>query len=316
MKRAVVIYGPTATGKTDLALQIAKKYQGELISADSRQVYKDLDIGTGKISPKSDVIKHQKYWIVDNVKINGFDLVPPGQMFSVAEFLKFASGKMSQIRRSKKLPIVVGGTGFYIKSLIEGLDSLGISPDLKLRKQLENLSVTSLYQKLLQINKKRAKTMNKSDRANPRRLIRAIEIGMNDKYQVHNKYKILNAKSLLIGLTAPNSYLYKRADNWLEKRLDNGLIEEIQSLVKKGINSDWLESLGLEYRWLTRFILGKIGFEKALERLRGDVHSFIRRQKTYFKKFDQIKLFDISKSDWQSKLEKTVKYWYTTGENG
>src|SRR3972149_6084922 len=172
----LVIYGPTATGKTTLAIELAQKYNGELISADSRQVYRGLDIGTGKVSFTSKIGKHQGFWIVDDVKIHGFDLVNPGQRFSVADFLTFANSSIVQTIKLNKLPIIVGGTGFYIKALINGIGSIGIPLNPKLRQQLEKLSTTDLYQKLLEINPKRAQSMNDSDRKNPRRLIRAIEI--------------------------------------------------------------------------------------------------------------------------------------------
>ena len=114
----LVIYGPTQTGKTNLALQLARKFQGELISADSRQVYKGLDIGSGKVGISDVVSKHHGYWMVNGVRINGFDLTDPGQQFSAADFLEFAHTTMTQIIGAKKTPIVVGGTGFYIKALL------------------------------------------------------------------------------------------------------------------------------------------------------------------------------------------------------
>src|SRR3990167_7407725 len=172
----LVIFGPTATGKTDLALGLANKFNGELISADSRQVYKNLDITSGKANFGLKVEKHNRYWIVDGVKIHGFDLVDPGQNFSASDFIKFAKTAVAQIIKTSKLPIIVGGTGFYIQTFIGGLDSVGIAPDANLRSQLEKLSTTMLYQKLLITNPKRAKSMNQSDKKNPRRLIRAIEI--------------------------------------------------------------------------------------------------------------------------------------------
>ena len=170
----LVIFGPTATGKTDLAIRLARKFNGELISADSRQVYKNLDIGTGKVSFSSNVEKHEGYWIVDGVKIHGFDLIEPGQNFSASDFIKFAKTTMIQIIKTGKLPIIVGGTGFYINALIGGLDSVGIAPNPNLRSQLEKLSTATLFQKLAKINPSRANSMNESDRANPRRLTRPI----------------------------------------------------------------------------------------------------------------------------------------------
>ncbi|MBI3282650.1 tRNA (adenosine(37)-N6)-dimethylallyltransferase MiaA, partial [Candidatus Curtissbacteria bacterium] len=180
----LVIYGPTATGKTGLAITLAKKYNGEILSADSRQVYKGLDITTGKVSFDSKVEKHSGYWIVDGVRINGFDIKDPSQQFTAADFLKFAHTSLIRIRVAEKLPIVVGGTGFYIKALIEPIDSIGIPANPKLRGNLQKLSVQELFQKLSSINSQKAKSMNRSDRKNPRRLIRAIEIALSFKKKI------------------------------------------------------------------------------------------------------------------------------------
>ena len=315
----LVLYGPTATGKTDLALQLAGKFHGELISADSRQVYTGLDIGTGKVGLSSKVEKHERYWLVDGIRINGFDLIDPGKQFTAADFVKFANNSIVQTIELKKLPIIVGGTGFYIKALLQGLNSFGIAPDPDLRSRLEKLSKETLFQKLAKINPNRAEVMNESDRQNPRRLVRAIEIAMHKKYQVsgiryqvRTKYKIPDTKYLLIGLTAPNNYLFTKADGWLKKRMDNCLVEEVESLIRRGVSKMWLESLGLEYRWITRFLTKQITKDQAIQRLRGDIHDFIRRQKTFFRQFanSDIQIFDISASTWQSKLEKKVQSWY------
>ncbi|MEK9146811.1 MAG: tRNA (adenosine(37)-N6)-dimethylallyltransferase MiaA [Patescibacteria group bacterium] len=308
----LLIFGPTVTGKTALAIDIAKKLNGEIISADSRQVYKGLDIGTGKVSFDTPSQKHSGYWIVDGIKIHGFDLVEPGQNFTAADFLKFASTTMRQIHQIGKLPIIVGGTGFYIKALTSGIKSIGIPKDQKLRRKLEKLSTQNLYQQLLKLDLSRAKSINESDRQNPRRLIRAIEIATYKKYQGNTKYKILNTKYLIIGLTAPNAYLYQRADNWLDQRLQKGMIDEVKNLLEKKVNPKWLDGLGLEYRWWTRYLTGQIKKYQARERLRGDIHNFIRHQKTWFKQFENISIFDISKPDWRHQLEKTIKDWYDT----
>ena len=350
MSKIIVIYGPTATGKTDLALNLAHKFNGELISADSRQVYKGLDIGTGKVSLSSKVEKHEGCWIVDGIKIHGFDLAEPEyepgsrgvlskhkpasykvpswhepglrpQTFSIADFITFASTSMIRIIEVEKLPIIVGGTGFYIKSLIEPIGSLGVPSNTRLRKSLAKFSAQQLYKKLEKMSPDKANSMNESDSKNPRRLIRAIEIATVStstpdvcKESAMSTSGVENLRDyFLIGLTAPNSLLYQRADAWLQKRLDNGLIEEVESLIKSGVNVSWLENLGLEYRWITRFLNGQLQKEKAIERLKGDIHDFIRRQKTYFSKFEKIikvNYFDISQKDWQQKLKKTVNHWY------
>lgn len=301
----LVIYGPTATGKTALALDLAKKYNGELISADSRQVYKNLDIGTGKVSFKSKVEKHSGYWIVDGIRINGFDLVKPQVSFSAADFIKFASASALKIAERKKLPIIVGGTGFYIKAFLEGLDTIGIEADKKLRLTMEKLPVVALQQKLQAVNSQKFKSMNESDQKNPRRLIRAIEVSVS-QHKKNTSYQLPITRYLLIGLTVPNDFLYKRADDWLETRLSQGLIDEVESLLKQKIDPIWLEKLGLEYRWLTKYLRGEVSRDYALERLAGDIHNFIRRQKSWFKQFKKLELFDISRPKWQSELEKKI----------
>jgi len=314
----LVIYGPTVTGKTNLAIKLAQKYNGELISADSRQVYKGLDIGTGKVNFESKTEKHQDYWIVDGVKVHGFDLLKPGKNFSAADFVKFASNLVRDIKKQGKFPIIVGGTGFYIKSYLYGFDTLGIPADLKLRKRLEKLSASHLYQKLLKINSRRAHRMNDSDRQNPRRLIRVIEI-LSSKSTIQSASPAKRSEPsnypstqnyLLIGLTAPNEYLYERADKWFKKRFNQGLIIEVDTLIRHGVSAHWLENLGLEYRWITRYVQGKISVEQTKKRLKGDIHEFIRRQKTFFNQFADIQLFDISKENWLKELEKTVSTWY------
>lgn len=301
----LVIYGPTATGKTNLSITLAKKYNGEIISADSRQVYKGLDIGTGKVSPESKVEKHQNYWIVDNIKIWGFDLIGPQKEFTVVDFIKFANQKTQVLQKENKLPILAGGTGFYIKALIDGIDTMGVDANQKLRKSLSKLSAGKLYKKLTEINPNRARLMNESDRQNPRRLIRAIEIALS-KTKPITCYQLPATNFLIVGLTAPNDYLYKRADYWLSQRLSIGLLDEVQKLINNNVSPKWLESLGLEYRWLTRYIQKEVTFDSAISRLKGDTHSYIRRQKTWFNQFPQISLYDISKQDYQRKLEKKL----------
>ena len=324
----LVIYGPTQTGKTSLAINLARKYNGELVSADSRQVYKGLDIGSGKVDFSDTVEKYAGYWIVNGVRINGFDLADPGQQFSAADFLEFAKSSISRIIDKKNLPIIVGGTGFYIKALFEGIDSIGVPSDPELRRKLEKLSTDALYQKLFKLSKNRTESMNESDKANPRRLIRAIEIAIHKKDQgseikdesnsqfpfrleTRSRRAIPNSQYLFLGLTAPNEFLFKKADRWLAERIDHGLINEVRDLLENGVDYNWLENLGLEYRWITKYLLDKNSYEESLLRLKGDIHSFVRRQKTWFPKFKNIKLFDISSENFGKSLEKTVSLWYT-----
>ncbi len=241
----LAIFGPTTTGKTGLAISLAKKFGGEIISADSRQVYKGLDIGTGKVSFESNVKRYDGYWEVDGIKIHGYDLANPGETFTVVDFIKFAHQKIEDLKKQKRLPILAGGTGFYINTLTKGIDTIGIKPNHKLREELEKLSVPSLYRKLFDLNQKKAKSKNQSDKNNPRRLIRAIEIEVaKSKIKPSGGGKEENI--LFIGLTAPNDFLYKKADQWLQTRLEHGMIEEVANLLRAGINLKWLDNLGVE----------------------------------------------------------------------
>jgi len=314
----LVIFGPTVSGKTSLAITLAKKFNGEIISADSRQIYKSLDIGTGKIPFESKFEKHDNYWIVDGIKINGFDILDPQKSFSSADFKNFASPIINNLQDQNILPVVAGGSGFYIKTLLSNYSTFGILQNPKLRKELEKKSAGELYDELLKINKIKALSLNDSDKKNPRRLIRAIEV---TSYQSIPKNPTTNHQPfilpkegpttniLMIGLNAPNSYLFGKADDWLDLRLKKGLIEEVDALLTQKITSAWLDSLGLEYRWISRYLLNKIDKDTAIERLKGDIHSLIRRQKTYFSQFKDINIYDVSRKGWERDLENEVTAW-------
>jgi len=221
MRKLLIICGQTATGKTSLAIKLAKKFAGEIVSADSRQVYRYLNIGTGKDLPKnSQQILNSKlkipgkrigYHEIDGVKVWLYDVVVPGYQFSVADYLESANLVMEDIWQRGKLPILVGGTGFYIKALIEGVETMGVKPDWELRGQLSEFTPVQLRKKLGEIDPERSQRMNQSDQNNPRRLIRAIEVARNKDLDVF-QYKRLetSADIFWIGLRAPYKVLIKR----------------------------------------------------------------------------------------------------------
>ena len=299
--QVIIIYGPTSTGKTNLALRLSKKYNGEIISADSRQVYKNLDIGSGKVDLERRVKKNKGYWVVDGIKIHGFDIAKPGDNFSVYDFIKYTSLKIKNITSLGKRPVIAGGTGFYISSLINGLHSAGIGPNEKLRKQLLKLSRDDLYKKLQSLDWAKAGSLNNSDKNNPRRLIRAIEISLSKQKATVSKHPVVNYN--LIGLSAPNKFLFSKSDEWLETRFEK-IVEEIKNLISTGVDEKWIDNLGLEYRWISRYVLGKISRDVSKTKLKRDQHAFIRRQKTWFGKFKNAEIFDVSKNGWQQELEK------------
>ena len=248
MDKLLVICGPTATGKTALATALAKKLNGELISADSRQVYRGMDLVTGKDRPDVPI------WL--------YDVVNPDEEFSVSQWVKLTRSAIIDIKKRKKLPIIVGGTGLYIKALFDPFDTIDIPPNKALRKKLSAVSVAEL-----QAQTTRGR-MNNSDWNNPRRLIRKIEIETSH-VTTHKKPHVFHA--VVIGLTAPLPILDARIDARFNKRLQQGMQKEIDALVKKyDKNLPSMSAIGL------------------------NEHAYARRQLTWFTKQKDIHWFDCT----------------------
>lgn len=300
MNKILVIVGPTAIGKTGLGIKLAHQFKGEIISADSRQVYKGMDIITGK-----DLSGEVKTWLLD--------VVTPDQKFSVADYYELAWKAIEDIWSRGKLPIVVGGTGFYIKALIEGIGTLGIKPDWELRKKLADYSINELTNYLKKVDFKKWRLMNESDRKNPRRIVRAIEVALklkteNLKQNTNNYYEI---DKLMIGLTAPNEILYQRIDQRVEERANAGAEEEIKKLLDKGYtweNSVLGQTIG--YCEWQEYFEGKASPETVIQKWKFAEHDYARRQMTWFRKNQGINWFDITSVGWQERVEKLVKDWY------
>ena len=219
MKKLLVICGPTATGKTSLAMLLAGKINAELVSADSRQVYKNMDIGTGKnLPPKSKFRRASSklggYYKTDGLKIWGYDLISPGEEFSVAQYIEIARRIIKDIHRRKKLPILVGGTGLYIKGIVEGIPTAKIPQNRNIRKNLNKKTVEELFESLAFLDPIRAGSLNRSDKKNPRRLTRAIEVAIWKLKNIGLKLKDQkqNYEVLFIGLTASRDILYQRVE--------------------------------------------------------------------------------------------------------
>lgn len=274
--KLLIICGPTATGKTSLAIRLAKRFDGEIVSADSRQVYKGLDALTGK--ERSDEIP---IWLYDITE----------KEFSVAYFVSLANAAIADIGKRKRLPIVVGGTGFYLKALTESIDTISIPPNWPLREQLALLSVSEL-QKL--VKGERLKKMNESDRKNPRRLIRAIEVAGSVRRQQNPKYD-----ALWIGLTAPLSTLRQRISDGIAIRF-NAAVRE----VRPGLPP----ILGIEA--LLGYARGEYTKEQAITKWTQAEYDYAKRQMTWFRKEKQIHWFDVSK-EYTHAVEARVREWYT-----
>ncbi|OGE64979.1 tRNA (adenosine(37)-N6)-dimethylallyltransferase MiaA [Candidatus Daviesbacteria bacterium RIFCSPLOWO2_02_FULL_36_7] len=314
MAKIIVIFGSTSTGKTDLALNLAKKFNGELVSCDSRQVYKKLDIGTGKLPGKQvNTEKGNGFWWLDGVKVWMYDVVNFRQQYTVYDYVKDADQVIENILSREKLPIIVGGTGLYLKALLEGLPNLDIPVDQKLRKQLNNLTLEQLQQRLQKLDKKKWEGLNKSDRQNPRRLIRAIEITSTSSTSEESLRATVRGdfETLKIGLTAPRDTLYKRIDERVISRINQGMITEAESLHKHGLSFRRMRQLGLEYGILADFLEGRITSKGDLIKImQGKIHGYARRQITWFKKEKDVYWFDIIGKDYLARIENLVAKWY------
>lgn len=325
MKKLLVICGPTATGKTGLALRLARELNGELVSADSRQVYKDLDIGTGKDLPKSSKFRKQRlnlpgHYEIEGVKVWGYDLVSPKKEFSVGQFVKVVDKVIENIWSRKKLPILVGGTGFYIKGVVDGIPTVSIPKNKAIRKLLEKRSIKDLFNTLAQLAPIRAGSMNISDRNNPRRLVRAIEVAQwklksGAKIKIEKDDLKNQPSTLFIGLTGPRSFLYQKIKKRVKARLKRGMENEIKELLKSGVSwkDQSMDSLG--YKQWKGYFEGKITKEKIIRKWEREECKYAKRQITWFKKDKRINWFNIKDSNWQKSVEKLAKKWYSTKHN-
>ncbi len=273
--KLIVILGPTASGKSTLGINLAKKFNGEIISADSRQVYKGLDIGSGKISKKEQrLIKHYL-----------LDVISPKKQFTVADFKKLGTLARGQIEKKHKVPFIVGGTPFYIYSFIDDWNIPEVEPNKKLRNQLSNKSAAQLFAILKKLDKRRADSI---DPHNPARLIRAIEIVKATGKPIPVRNPELDSGSLLIGINKSQAELYKLIDKRLEHRLKSGMIGEVKKLRKAGLSWKRLESFGLEYRFVSLYLQHKLTYGEMVAQLKNAIHHFSKRQMTWFKRDKRI----------------------------
>ncbi|MBI2123999.1 MAG: tRNA (adenosine(37)-N6)-dimethylallyltransferase MiaA [Candidatus Wildermuthbacteria bacterium] len=276
MKKLIVILGPTASGKSELAVQLAKKFNGEIISADSRQVYKGLDIGSGKITKKE----------MGGIPHHLLSIVSPKKRFTVAQYRCCAIDAIATIAQQGKLPILVGGSPLYIYSVVDGWVIPEVKPNAKLRKQLERLSVQQLLKKLQKLDSERARTI---EQKNPRRLIRALEIIMTTGKPVPQFQKHpLPHPVLFLGIKKSKEELKKLIAQRLAKRFKQGMIKEIENLHNQGLSWKRLEELGLEYRFIAQYLQKKFSLMEMKKKLQKAVEDFSRRQMTWFKKDQRI----------------------------
>jgi tRNA dimethylallyltransferase len=279
LNKLLAVVGPTAVGKSDYAVQLAKKVNGEIISADSRQVYKGLDIGTGKITKKE----------MRGVPHHLLDVVSPKNTYTVSDYKRDAEKVIEDVLSRGKTPIICGGTGFYIQTVVDNIDLPEVPPNEALRKKLEGYSLEKLQATLKDLDPERFKTV---DQNNPRRIIRAIEIataiGRVPPVKKSSRYEVE-----MIGLTAPTEVLQKRIHSRLLKRAEMGMIKEVENLHLKGLSWKRMGELGLEYRYIARYLQGKLSKEEMITQLEKEIVRYAKRQMTWFKKDKRIKWLTI-----------------------
>jgi len=271
MPKVLVIVGPTASGKSALAVKMARKFNGEIISADSRQVYKGLTIGTGKITKKE----------MGGIPHHLLDVASPKKVFSAADFTKLGQAAIGDILSRGKLPIVCGGTGFYIDALLGRISVPEVPPNESLRRRLQKKAAAELHTMLTNLDPERAASI---DKQNPVRLIRAIEIAKKLGSVPPPRKDKSFWDVLWIGIEWPEEKLKKRIHERLLTRMKQGMLSEAQRLHTKGLTWKRMRELGLEYRNLADLLEKKIARTQFLERLEIEITRYAKHQKHYWKR--------------------------------
>lgn len=293
-RKTLVIVGPTASGKSALAATLARAFNGEIVSADSRQVYRGLNVGTGKITKKE----------MSGVTHHLLDVANPKKQFTVAEYQKLAREKIEDILSRGKLPIVVGGTGLYLDAALGRIAIPEVPPNSALRKKLEKKSITELFVMIQKLDPQRAKTI---DAHNLRRLVRAIEIATTNEGKALQHPILQSALAkvrfdiLWLGLTLQPEELKKkiairlffrlRQDFSGQARIEKDMITEVKRLHKCGLSWKRMEALGLEYRYLSRYLRGLLTETEMTEKLQTEIYRYAKRQMTWFKRNKEIRWF-------------------------
>ena len=290
----IVVLGPTATGKTSVAVKIAEKFNGEIISADSRQIYRGMDIGTGK-----DLDEYS----VDGNKISYhlIDIINPSEDYSVFHFQKDFYFAYDDIVSRNKVPILCGGTGLYIESILLNYEMKEVAPDFDFRQKLEQKSLTELVKQLKNLN---PKLHNTTDLTTKKRVIRAIEIAVasTDESFLDEKKKIV--KPMVLGVNYPRETVRKRITERLHTRMENGMIEEVETVMKSGISLERLHYFGLEYRFISQFLKGELRKEEMVNKMNIAIHQFSKRQMTFFRRMEKrgVKIHWIENCDLENAM--------------
>ena len=274
----IVILGPTASGKTRMAARLARETGSEIISADSRQVYRGMDIGTGK---------DMGDYIIDGVAVphHLIDIVDPDYEFNVFEYQKHFFICFAQMTSRRFIPIMAGGTGLYIESVLKGYQMSFVPENPHLRKELEEADMDMMVKKLLDLN---PAAHNTTDLLNRKRLIRAIEIAEHMKiHEGRDNPSVPSIVPLVIGIRWERSVLRRRITDRLRERLASGMVEEVKRLHESGIVFEKLDYFGLEYRYVGLYLQGKIRYNDMFQILNTRIHQYAKKQETWFRRMEK-----------------------------
>ncbi|GHO93497.1 tRNA dimethylallyltransferase [Reticulibacter mediterranei] len=276
--KLVVVLGPTASGKSGLGIVLAQRFGGEIISADSRQVYCGLDIGTAKVTAQEQAL----------VPHHLLDIVDPQETYTVAQFQQDAIAAIAGIIERGHVPLLVGGSPHYIQAVVDNLVIPSVPPQPELRTRLEAQPLPDLLEQLEQLDPQSATSI---DRHNPRRVIRALEVCLitgKPFSELRGKAQPLY-RSLLLGVQWPRPLLYQRIDARVDERMRQGMVQEVRDLLARGITHERLDAFGLEYRFISRWLRGEFASEEEMvQRLKYAIHDFTRRQLTWFRRDTRI----------------------------
>lgn len=274
----IVVVGPTASGKSALGIELARRFDGEIVSADSRQVYRGLDIGTAKVTAEERAL----------VRHHLLDVAGVCEVYTVSRFQQDAIAAIDDILARGKLPFLVGGSPHYIQAVVDHLDIPRIAPQPELRAQLEARPLAELLALLEELDPESA---SRIDRSNARRVIRALEVCLVSGKPFSEQRGVANPlyRSLLLGISWPREVLYERIDARVDARIRQGMMQEVRNLLARGVSYERLDSLGLEYRYISRLLRGEFASEAEMtQRLKYAIHDFTRRQLSWFRRDERI----------------------------
>jgi tRNA dimethylallyltransferase len=290
-----LLCGPTGAGKSQIALQIADKYKGEVLSADSRQIYAGMDIGTAKLPPAERKVRHHL-----------LDVVRPDELFSAQDFCRKAIMILNELKEKGIKPFVTGGTGLYLKALTEGLFA-GTGRVAQLRKSWEKKPVSELYAELAKVDPQKAARLSENDR---QRVERALEVFHTHGQPMSELEKKRSSpagfKFLWAGLTLERKELYARIDARVEKQLAEGWVDEVKNLMKTGFRPEWPGYKTIGYREVYRHLSGELGYSEMVQLIKQKTRNYAKRQLTWFRHQAPARWFDASDSGVERKIE---KYW-------